>query len=90
MSVPGTVGWFARHEARLAWRDWLWLMTGGYRRRARTVALGFLVFALFMHGLAYLMLSHSAFIRRPARHSHPGGHHRHADADLVVDAVPGN
>jgi ABC-2 type transport system permease protein len=62
MSVPGTVGWFARHEARLAWRDWLWLMTGGYRRRARTVALGFLVFALFMHGLAYLMLSHSAFI----------------------------
>ena len=62
MSRPGTTGWFALHEARLAWRDWLWLMTGGYRRRARTVVLGFLIFALFMHGLAYLMLSHSTYL----------------------------
>ena len=37
---PGTFGWFARHEARLAWRDWLSLMTAGRRRRARTVAVG--------------------------------------------------
>ena len=62
MSRPGTIHWFALHEARLAWRDWIALMTGGHRRRARTVALGFLAFALFMHGLAWLMLSHSESI----------------------------
>ena len=56
MSQPGTIGWFARHEARLAWRDWLSLMTGGHRRRARTVILGFALFWIFAHGLAWLML----------------------------------
>ena len=60
MSPPGTIGWFARHEARLAWRDWLSLMTAGRRRRARTVVLGFAVFALFVHGLAWLMLGSAA------------------------------
>ena len=59
MSVPGTIGWFARHEARLAWRDWVALMTGGRRRRAITALIGFLIFGLFMHSLAYLMLSHT-------------------------------
>jgi ABC-2 type transport system permease protein len=62
VSRPGTLGWFSLHEARLAWRDWLWLMTAGNRRRASTVAVGFLAFALFMHGLAYLMLSHSGYV----------------------------
>jgi ABC-2 type transport system permease protein len=60
VSRPGSIGWFARHEARLAWRDWLSLMTGGHRRRARTVALGFVLLALFTHGLAYLMFARSA------------------------------
>jgi ABC-2 type transport system permease protein len=54
---PGTIGWFALHEARLAWRDWLSLMTGGQRRRVGTVVLGLIAFALFMHGLAYMVLS---------------------------------
>jgi ABC-2 type transport system permease protein len=60
LSRPGTIGWFARHEARLAWRDWLSLMTAGRRRRTSTVVLGFTAYVLFMHGLAYLMLSNSA------------------------------
>lgn len=60
MIRPGTIGWFARHEARLAWRDWLSLMTSGHPRRARTVAAGFLVFALFLHGIAWVMLRSSA------------------------------
>jgi ABC-2 type transport system permease protein len=60
VSQPGTIGWFAQHEARLAWRDWLSLMTAGSRRRARTVAIGFIAFACFVHGLAYLMLTSSA------------------------------
>jgi ABC-2 type transport system permease protein len=54
---PGTIGWFALHEARLASRDWLSLMTAGHRRRIRTVVVGFVVYLLFMHGLAWLMLS---------------------------------
>jgi ABC-2 type transport system permease protein len=60
VSQPGTIVWFAQHEARLAWRDWLSLMTAGSRRRARTVAIGFIVFACFVHGLAYAMLTSSA------------------------------
>jgi ABC-2 type transport system permease protein len=78
VTQPGTIGWFARHEALLAWRDWLSLMSGGRtggmpggmkagnRRRVCTVALGFLAFALFMHGLAWLMLSPSAQLIRMA------------------------
>jgi ABC-2 type transport system permease protein len=60
VNQPGTIVWFAEHEARLAWRDWLSLMTAGSRRRARTVAIGFILFACFVHGLAYLMLTSSA------------------------------
>jgi ABC-2 type transport system permease protein len=60
MSQPGTIGWFAQHEVRLAWRDWLSLMTAGSRRRVRTVAIGFIVFACFVHGLAYMMVTASA------------------------------
>ena len=60
MIAPGTIAWFTRHETRLAWRDWLSLMTGGRRRRTRTVALGFTVFAAIMHGLAWVMLYSSA------------------------------
>ena len=37
MIKPGTTVWFALHETRLAWRDWLSLMTAGRRRRLRTV-----------------------------------------------------
>jgi len=65
VSRPGTYSWFARHEARLAWRDWLSLMTAGRRRRARTVAIGFIVFAFAVHGLAYLMLGSATNLRGP-------------------------
>ncbi len=57
MSRTGTIAWVAQHEGRLAWRDLLWTMTAGRRRRARTVALGFVVFLLFMHGFATVLLS---------------------------------
>jgi ABC-2 type transport system permease protein len=62
----GRIGWFARHETRLAWRDWLSLMTGGNRRRIRTVVLGFVVFALILHGMAWLMLCSSVNTDRTA------------------------
>ncbi|HTW69234.1 MAG TPA: hypothetical protein VME47_05030 [Acetobacteraceae bacterium] len=60
MIRSATVGWFALHEARLAWRDWLSLMTAEHRRRTGTVAAGFVVFALLAHGLACLVLPSSA------------------------------
>ena len=56
MSEPASLAWFARHEARLAWRDWLSLMTAGRRRRVRTVVMGFLAAAVLLHGLALLTL----------------------------------
>ena len=57
MSEVGTVAWIARHEARLAWRDLVWAMTAGRRRRASTVAPGVIAFLLFMHGFAALTLA---------------------------------
>ena len=32
MSEAGTLAWFAHHESRLAWRDWISMMTAGRRR----------------------------------------------------------
>ena len=70
MIRPGTIAWFALHEARLAWRDWLSLMTAGRRRRTSTVVIGFTVFAIFAHGLAWLILSSSAPLSSdPGKHS---------------------
>ena len=56
MNAPGTVAWLARHEFRLAWRDWRSMITAGRRRHGRTIAAILVVFAVFMHGVAFLML----------------------------------
>ena len=56
MTVPGSLAWFARHELRLSWRDWMSMMTAGKRGRERAVILAFLVFAGFMHLLAYAVV----------------------------------
>lgn len=60
MSRPGTLAWFARHEFRLAWRDWLSMVTAGGRTKVRTVAIAFLVLAAVMHLIAYGMVSRYA------------------------------
>jgi ABC-2 type transport system permease protein len=64
VSHAGTLTWFARHEARLAWRDWLSLMTAGRRRRGWTVALGLAIFALFLHVVAFFMVAPFAEVGR--------------------------
>lgn len=51
-----TLSWFALHEARLAWRDWTMLMSGGRKLKDRAIAIGMAVFALALHGIAYLVL----------------------------------
>ncbi|HEY1310309.1 MAG TPA: permease, partial [Pseudolabrys sp.] len=48
------------HEFRLGWRDWLSMMTAGRRKRARTVAIALIVFAAFMHLLAWSMVARYA------------------------------
>jgi ABC-2 type transport system permease protein len=53
MSAPGTAVWFARHEWRLAWRDWLAMMTAGRRERLRRVVIAIAIFVIFMHFVAY-------------------------------------
>jgi ABC-2 type transport system permease protein len=57
---PDTLVWLASHELRLGWRDWLSLMTAGRRTRARTVTIALIVFAVFMHALAYSMVARYA------------------------------
>jgi ABC-2 type transport system permease protein len=58
--APGTAVWFARHESRLAWRDWLAMITAGRRKRLRRVVIAILVFAIFMHFVAYWMVGRYA------------------------------
>ena len=56
MNQSASLSWFAHHEFRLAWRDWVKLMSGGRKLRDRAILIGMGVFALAMHGLAYAVL----------------------------------
>ncbi|MEJ0009696.1 MAG: permease [Alphaproteobacteria bacterium] len=56
MSV--SVAFLARHEARLGWRELLWMLTAGHRRRPTRVLVGFAVFVIFLHWLSYVVLTH--------------------------------
>jgi ABC-2 type transport system permease protein len=60
MTHPGTLTWFAQHESRLAWRDWISMMTAGRRERMRTVAIAIAAFAIFMHFVAWSMVGRYA------------------------------
>jgi ABC-2 type transport system permease protein len=52
---PG-LGWFARHEARLALRDLVSFLTAGRRRRLLTAVFWILVVEALLHGLAFTAL----------------------------------
>jgi ABC-2 type transport system permease protein len=60
MSQAGSAVWFARHESRLAWRDFVAMMTAGRRTRARKVAIGFVIFVVIMHVIAYSVVGRYA------------------------------
>ena len=49
-----TIPWLAGHEFRLAWRDWVSMLTGGKRGRIGALAIGIGAFVLFMHGIAWV------------------------------------
>ena len=60
MSQTASLAWLAAHEFRLGWRDWVAMMTAGHRRRLRNVAIALIIFAGFMHLLAYSMVGRYA------------------------------
>jgi ABC-2 type transport system permease protein len=60
MAHPGTALWFARHEARLAWRDWLSMMTAGRRDRLPRALIAVAAFVIFMHFVAFWMVGRYA------------------------------
>ena len=57
MSQPATLGWFARHELRLFWRDWMSMLTAGKRRRESLIAVIAVAFLIFVHLLAHFIVS---------------------------------
>jgi len=60
MNSTATLAWFARHELRIAWRDWLGMMTSGRRSRRIGVILGLMAVAAVMHLLAYAVVGRAA------------------------------
>ncbi|MGB6965698.1 MAG: permease, partial [Xanthobacteraceae bacterium] len=56
MAHPGTALWFAQHEWRLAWRDWLSMMTAGRRERLPRALIAIAAFVIFMHFVALWMV----------------------------------
>ena len=60
MTTAGTAFWFARHESRLVWRDWLSMITAGRRERLRKVVVGIAAFFAFMHVVASWMVGRYA------------------------------
>ncbi len=59
-AAAGTAVWFAQHEWRLAWRDWLSMITAGRRERLRKVVVGIAAFFAFMHVVASWMVGRYA------------------------------
>lgn len=53
----GSLGWFAAHEFRLGWRDWLAMATGGHRTRGIVLAVVLVGFALLFHGMAHVFIA---------------------------------
>jgi ABC-2 type transport system permease protein len=65
MSSATALSWFARHELRLAWREWLAMMTGGRRKRTRVAIIGLIVFAAIMHLPAWAVIGPYADLHEP-------------------------
>ena len=64
MSSATALSWFARHEIRLAWREWLAMMTGARKKRTRAV-IGLLLLAAILHLPAYAVIGRFADLQAP-------------------------
>ncbi len=65
MSAPGSALWFARHELRLGWREVLGMLAGGRRRRTRSATILLVVFVIFLHLPAYVVVGRFADVKTP-------------------------
>src|SRR3981189_39265 len=65
MSSAEVLTWFARHELRLAWREWLAMMTAGRRGRKRRAVVGLIALAAIMHLPAYAVVGRFADLKAP-------------------------
>src|ERR1700686_5101462 len=64
MSSTADLTWFARHEIRLAWREWLAMMTGRRGKQKRAV-IGLMIFAAIMPLPAYAVIGRFADLTLP-------------------------
>lgn len=53
MSVPGSIGWFLRHETRLAWRDVFSVMGADRPGRLRGILIAVSIFLTVLHVIAH-------------------------------------
>ena len=65
MSSASSLSWFVRHEVRLAWREWIAMLTGGRRGRKRAALIGLVAFAALMHLPAYAVIGRFADLEMP-------------------------
>ena len=65
MSSASSLSWFVRHEVRLAWREWIAMLTGGQRGRKRAALIGLVAFAALMHLPAYAVIGRFADLQMP-------------------------
>ena len=60
MSRPGSIRWLVGHELRLAWRDWLSMVTAGKRRRLSTAVTVLVFIGLVLHLPAWAIVARFA------------------------------
>ena len=65
MSSASSLSWFVRHEVRLAWREWIAMLTGGRRGRKRAAMIGLVLFCAIMHLPAYAVIGRYADLQMP-------------------------
>ena len=65
MTSASSLSWFVRHEVRLAWREWIAMLTGGRRGRKRAALIGLVAFAALMHLPAYAVIGRFAGLEMP-------------------------
>jgi ABC-2 type transport system permease protein len=65
MNSASSLSWFVRHEVRLAWREWIAMLTGGRRGRKRAALIGLVAFAALMHLPAHAVIGRFADLEMP-------------------------
>src|SRR4051794_19480323 len=65
MTSSTALKWFARHELRLAWREFAGMIGGRWRSRPRSTAVWLIGFAAIMHLVAYAVIGRFAALDNP-------------------------